>query len=106
MTNPNDPAFPLVFNDKEDGFKPFLVENSGLSAREHVAIKLCVPNSGAPWLDDMIRQAQRQQFAKAALSLAILVREGYIMDTEPTASELAKAAVTLGDALIKELDKI
>lgn len=35
----------------------------GMSLREYAAIKLCVPDSGIAWLDDMIRQSQRDRFA-------------------------------------------
>ena len=39
----------------------------GMSLREYAAIKLCVPDSGIGWLDDMIRQSQRDRFAGMAL---------------------------------------
>ena len=35
----------------------------GMSLRAYAAIKLCVPDSGLDWLDDMIRKAQRDRFA-------------------------------------------
>ena len=40
----------------------------GFSRRERAAIDLCLPKSGTPWLDDMIREAQRQRFAGQALA--------------------------------------
>ena len=40
----------------------------GMSLRQYAAIKLCVPDSGLDWLDDMIRQAQRDRFAGQALA--------------------------------------
>lgn len=36
---------------------------SGLTAQEYAAIMLRVPESGTPWLDDMIRKARRDYFA-------------------------------------------
>ena len=42
----------------------------GMSLRQYAAIKLCVPDSGLEWLDDMIRQAQRDRFAGQALIAA------------------------------------
>jgi hypothetical protein len=39
-----------------------------MSLRAYAAIKLCVPDSGLDWLDDMIRQAQRDRFAGQALA--------------------------------------
>ena len=43
---------------------------SGMTLRQYAAIKLCVPDSGIDWLDDMIRQAQRDRFAGQALIAA------------------------------------
>jgi hypothetical protein len=43
-------------------------QNRGMTLREYAAIKLCVPDSGLDWLDDMIRQAQRDRFAGQALA--------------------------------------
>lgn len=40
----------------------------GFTRRERAAIDLCLPQSGTPWLDDMIRAAQRQRFAAQALT--------------------------------------
>jgi hypothetical protein len=39
-----------------------------MSLRAYAAIKLCVPDSGLEWLDDMIRQAQRDRFAGQAIA--------------------------------------
>jgi hypothetical protein len=41
-----------------------------MSLRAYAAIKLCVPDSGLDWLDDMIRQAQRDRFAERAMIAA------------------------------------
>lgn len=43
------------------------VENSGMSLRQYAAIKLRVPNSGTGWLDDMIREAKRDELAAQAM---------------------------------------
>ncbi len=42
--NDGGPAFPV----------PSLAVGSGMTLRQYAAIKLCVPDSGLPWLDDMI----------------------------------------------------
>lgn len=58
------PAFP------QHSVNPISGGNSvkgGLTARQYAAIHLCVPRSGDEWLDDMIRDAQRDRFAMAAL---------------------------------------
>jgi hypothetical protein len=39
-----------------------------MSLRAYAAIKLCVPDSGLDWLDDMIRQAQDDRFAGCAMA--------------------------------------
>jgi hypothetical protein len=44
--------------------------DQGMTLRQYAAIKLCVPDSGLDWLDDMIRQAQRDRFAGQALAVA------------------------------------
>jgi hypothetical protein len=47
-------------------------EQEGMSLRQYAAIKLKVPNSGTDWLDEMIRQSLRDEFAaKAMQSIAI-----------------------------------
>lgn len=42
--------------------------STGLSARQHAAISLCVPDSGCDWLDAMIEQHRRDEFARKAMS--------------------------------------
>lgn len=37
----------------------------GFSKRERAAIDLCIPDSGTPWLDEMIRKARRERIAAA-----------------------------------------
>lgn len=96
MTNPDHPACPIQ-NTSDYWF--------GLTAREHAAIQLRVPDSGTDWLDAMICQSRRQEFVKASVECAMQIREGYVMDTEPNAEELAEATVKLADALLAELEK-
>lgn len=43
------PAYPV----------PTLNFNSGMSLRVYAAIQLRVPDSGLPWIDDMIRESNR-----------------------------------------------
>ena len=43
----------------------------GLTARQYAAIKLRVPDSGSPWLDEMIQKARRDAFAGEALAGAL-----------------------------------
>lgn len=51
------------------------VTMSGMTLREYAAIHLRVPNSGTPWLDDMIQQSRRDVFAGQAMQGFI---EGHI----------------------------
>lgn len=63
MTKKQDggPAFPVPeaanLNDQE-----------GMTLRQYAAIQLRVPNSGTDWLDDMIRQARRDDAAEKAMA--------------------------------------
>lgn len=51
----NEPAYP------DDRF------NDGWSKLEDACIRLKVPKSGKPWLDDLIREAKRDEFAGLAM---------------------------------------
>ena len=57
------PAFP-VYDAGDQDARCF----EGASLREYAAIQLRVPDSGIKWLDDMIRESLRDDFAKAALT--------------------------------------
>jgi hypothetical protein len=67
MSEPRDggPAFPT---DSERQVGPDTWHYEGLSLRTYAAIKLRVPDSGIDWLDDMIRQAKRNEFAKQVMA--------------------------------------
>jgi hypothetical protein len=41
---------------------------SGLTLRQYAAIRLKVPNSGEEWLDDMIQESRRLDYAGRALT--------------------------------------
>lgn len=51
------PAFPV----------PSLAVGSGMTLRQYAAIKLAVPDSGLPWLDEMIVKSNRERLAAEAL---------------------------------------
>jgi hypothetical protein len=62
MTKRNGgPAFPRA-PIGEDCNRPY-GHQDGMTLREYAAIKLRVPNSGTDWLDDMIREARRMDYA-------------------------------------------
>ena len=50
---------------------PHRTDITGMTLRQYAAIKLKVPNSGTDWLDDMIRQSLRDDFAAKALPVAM-----------------------------------
>lgn len=54
------PAFPFIPTDRSGQIAP---TETGMSLRAYAAIKLKVPNSGIGWLDDMIKESQRNEFA-------------------------------------------
>jgi len=63
-----DPAFPLASDITKDD-----VFHHGLTSRQYAAIKLRVPHSGAKWLDEMIIESIRDDFALAVLNESLAV---------------------------------
>jgi hypothetical protein len=63
--NDGGPAFPLQSIGPE--FQPGY---SGMTLRQYASIKLCVPDSGLPWLDEMIVQSRRFNIDDATLAMA------------------------------------
>lgn len=57
--NDGGPAF---FTEYDGDGKPAAIE-TGMTLRQYAAIKLRVPNSGTDWLDEMIREARRDELA-------------------------------------------
>lgn len=98
------------------------IENSsmdywGLTAREHAAIQLRVPDSGTEWLDAMIRQSLRQDqrehvmtgFHEAVSKAVELLNLSPELAPNPNARQvrniLRTALVDYADALLVELAK-
>lgn len=67
---PDTPAFPMHSHEAE-GWNTQVPYVEGLTARQHAAIALCVPDSGVDWLDAIIEQRRRDEFASAALAALI-----------------------------------
>jgi hypothetical protein len=64
MIDTSRPAFPFHPYKYSDGdLNP---GSDGMTLRQYAAIHLKVPNSGTDWLDDMIRQSLRDDFAAKA----------------------------------------
>lgn len=97
MSAPNDPAFP------RSGFEASLSASSGtdtlpqdgMTLQQYAAIKLKVPNSGIEWLDDMIRESLRNDFAAAALSGWLA---SYGPDAEHPTTSINRGANTAANA--------
>ena len=94
MTDRHDggPAFPIK---GRVAFDLELVQAEGMSLRQYAAIKLRVPDSGADWLDDMIRDARRMDYAGQALNKGVV--NG---DWCSTVEWRAKSAYEMADAML------
>ena len=53
------PAFPVLHTIDGNWVKEPIPALQGMSQRAYAAIHLRVPDSGLPWLDDMIERARR-----------------------------------------------
>jgi len=69
---------------------------SGLTARQHAAIELRVPDSGLDWLDAMIRESRRMDFAGQAPAGLMVGYYNHPNDADVCAGIAFKAA---GDML-------
>jgi hypothetical protein len=86
-------TFPLKYLSVDE---PLLVEVP-LSKQEYLAALLKVPESGTPWLDEMIEKSLRNDFAKATLIVAYTIWGNSVKTTE--------FAFEVADALIAESKK-
>jgi len=87
------PAFPVVRMPLDPDT---ILNHPGMSLRQYASIHLKVPQSGLPWLDEMINEARRDAFAGQALA-------GLLADPSVTASEkcVAISAMDYADAMIE-----
>ena len=88
--NDGGPAFPTPAG---------IQHNDGMTLRQYAAIKLCVPNSGLTWLDEMIVQSNRVQSNRERLAAAALEKASRGLDRN--ADEIAKRAFYIADAMLK-----
>ena len=68
--------------------------NQGMTLRQYAAIKLKVPDSGEDWLDAMIEESLRDDFAAKAMN-AFLSRDSGTLERD------AEAAYKMADAMLK-----
>jgi hypothetical protein len=73
----------------------------GFNKRQRAAVDLRVPDSGRPWLDDMIRQSLRQEFAGQALAGLCQNWNENPMNTK----SCADVAYDLADAMLERRKK-
>jgi len=89
------PAFPVP-NDAN------VNDQAGMSLRTYAAIKLRVPDSGTDWLDTMIRQARRDEFAGQIIGHLAVVQNTESL-SEDVASAYRIAAAMHAEAVKKTL---
>lgn len=89
----------------------------GLTARQHAAIALRVPDSGTEWLDVMIRASLRDQLASRAMTI-ILERDDigitayypddqmYEDSDEPASNLWATQSYQIADAMMEARDTV
>lgn len=66
----------------------------GFEARQHAAIMLKVPDSGELWLDEMIKESLKNDFAAKAM-------QGMLTNSEPCDPDaIADRAYVIADAMI------
>jgi hypothetical protein len=91
------PAFPR--SGVKDGYGKVVGDVKGMTLRQYAAIKLRVPDSGTDWLDDMIREGRRMDYAGQALA-------GSLANSNDDFSEPpVKWANANADAMIAERNK-
>ncbi len=56
-----------MYPELEEELKHMETKCEGMTLRQYAAIKLCIPNSGCDWLDEMIRKSLKDRFAGQAL---------------------------------------
>ena len=89
--NDGGPAFPhLETTSRGEPYHDHL----GMTLRQYAAIKLAVPDSGLPWLDEMIVKSNRERFAAAAL-------QGMNLDFNFSCTTYAMDAYLIADAMLR-----
>ena len=79
--------------DNSNGAQPF----SNMTLRQYAAIKLKVPESGAGWLDHMIKVSLHDEFAAKAMQ-ALASQE---LPESILVTDVAKAAYEVADAMLE-----
>lgn len=97
---PDAPAMPIHSHEAAHWNEPVPYE-PGLTARQHAAIALRVPDSGTDWLDAMIRTSLRNEFAAQALEgLCAHMVGANTQGHEDRAQANARVAYKYADAML------
>ena len=92
---PAFPCHPDIIPKKDLDF-------AGMTLRQYAAIKLRVPNSGTDWLDEMIREARRDELAARAMQSYFQTQGG--RTSEYALKWTAEKALEMADAMVKEME--
>ena len=115
MKNADMPAIPVLLEQKitmPDGsvLQVDPVESyNGLTKLEQFCLKMGVPETGDPDLDDIIRKGELKRIAAMAmqgfLSNSVMGDSALHDSAEDWVKEITECAVEYADALLKELEK-
>lgn len=90
------PAFPALGRWGNGPAPESALQQDGMTLREYAAIKLKVPDSGKPWLDEMITESLRDEVAsKAVHAIMSTPKTTYL-----TGESLALLAYTMADSFL------
>jgi hypothetical protein len=82
---------------------PHRTDMTGMTLRQYAAIKLKVPDSGTGWLDKMIRQSLKDDFAAKAMQSILSEDPDY--HTKYKFFDLADFSYQCADAMMKEREQ-
>lgn len=92
LSNNGGPAFPAGCLDAWGS-----VRSPGMTLRQYASITLRVPESGTDWLDDMIRQSLRDEFAAKAMIGLIYAPDR----ADQSREECTRLAYLMSDAMLQ-----
>lgn len=91
------PAFPR--EDYQANGNNGKLGQEGMSLRAYAAVSLRVPDSGTPWLDDMIRQSLRDEFAAKAMQGLVAAGPAHLIGSN---KKLVPFSYEIADAMLKK----
>jgi len=98
MNNADMPAMPQDYTTWCEGIGNCPTAGAGLTKREKFCLQMCVPETGDPELDDIIRKGNEQ---KASIAIMKGLFSGDFMDIR----DMADHARSLANELLKDLNK-